>query len=41
MLWTVVPTGMLASGRQLPTAGSTFSPEITVEPTPRRAGATM
>ena len=41
MLWTMVPTGMLPSGRQLPTDGSTRSPETTVGPTCRRAGAMM
>ena len=40
-LWTTVPTGMFASGRQLPTVMSAPGPDMTVVPTCRRAGARM
>ena len=40
-LWTVVPVGMFASGRQLPGGMSASGPEATVSPTLIRAGARM
>ena len=40
-LWTTVPVGIRASGRQLPTVMSASSPETTVIPTVSRAGARM
>ena len=38
-LWTIVPTGMLASGMALPGFTSTLAPETTSSPTLRRCGA--
>jgi len=40
-LWTMVPTGMLASGIALPGLTSTWRPAITSSPGDRRCGAMM
>ena len=39
--WTVVPVGITRSGSALPGWMSAFSPDTTVAPTRRRAGARM
>ncbi len=40
-LWTIVPTGMLASAMALPGFTSTCWPDTTSSPTDRRCGAMM
>ena len=41
MQWIVVPTGMLRSGRLLPTLMSAFGPDSSIAPWRRSFGATM
>src|SRR6188508_250803 len=41
MLWMVVPSGMFASGRALPTRASASAPETTTSPTFRPWGSSM
>jgi len=41
MLWMVVPSGMLRSGRALPTRASACGPATTVSPTDRPLGTSM
>jgi hypothetical protein len=41
MLWTMVPTGIAASGIALPGLMSTRAPAVTVSPARSRCGARM